>query len=145
MIADSFVSVVTVVDETSFDSDSVIALSNYLSQEYSDYEILIINRDSFTAKSNDFSNNVNILLKKLPSIRFIQISGSNDLNVLYGVGLEHAMGDFIIFFDLKNDPLNIIGQSVKECREGYDVVIDYQIEVKSLAYSFFWRSCASCS
>lgn len=137
MKADSFVSVVTVVDETSFDSDSVIALSNYLSQEYSDYEILIINRDSFTVKSNDFSNNVNILLKKLPSIRFIQISGSNDLNVLYGVGLEHAMGDFIIFFDLKNDPLNIIGQSVKECREGYDVVIGLSNRSKSLAYSFF--------
>lgn len=117
----SFVTVITVVDAARTEALCKLpALCSYLGERYSDYEVLVMAKkdaQSSCAKSLD------AMLRKVPSIRYLQLSDNVHDDVAFAAGLENAIGDFIVMMRLDCDPLETVGTAVELCKNGNDVVV----------------------
>lgn len=117
----SFVTVITVVDAARTEALCKLpALCSYLGERYSDYEVLVMAKkdaQSSCAKSLD------AMLRKVPSIRYLQLSDNVHDDVAFAAGLENAIGDFIVLMRLDCDPLKTVGTAVELCKNGNDVVV----------------------
>ena len=128
----SFVSVVSIVDETTPDLLFTLKdLEAHLSKRYSDYEILLI-----VQKQARFTQEQNLeqILAIIPSVRWIQLAADSPKEDALNAGLENAIGDFIVFFTLGKDPISIVSQSVELSKKGYDVVVGTSHAKESIAY-----------
>lgn len=117
----SFVTVITVVDAGRTEALCKLpALCSYLGERYNDYEVLVMAKkdaQSSCAKSLD------AMLRKVPSIRYLQLSDNVHDDVAFAAGLENAIGDFIVMMRLDCDPLETVGTAVELCKNGNDVVV----------------------
>lgn len=134
---DSLISVVTVLDN---DQDLIEPFlrqtSNILSKHFTDYEIILIDQ-----RSKDGSLKViQPLLSSIPFIRLVELSKGVDKDIALAAGLENAIGDFIIFLDIRHDPVDIIPHAVAQCYHGSDVVIG----VAKHAHTFLYRLLRTC-
>ncbi|MGF1726766.1 glycosyltransferase [Photobacterium nomapromontoriensis] len=117
---DSFVTVVLVINNKYNELEKYISnMSNYLYDRYSDYEIIIIDRNF---EGNSISG-VDELLCKYPSIRYILLSTDVSDDVAVAAGIENAIGDFVVNVDVNNDPIDIIDGFVQRCKSGADIVL----------------------
>lgn len=129
---ESFVSVVTVINRFTADSLSRLAeIQSELDKNFSDYEIILVVQKSL---QNVLSNRIEQILKDIPCVRYLQLSSDVNSDVIWSAGTENAIGDFIICFDLCNDPVSLIKESVEICRKGNDVVVGTTKQNHSLAY-----------
>ena len=99
MKIDSFVSLIIASENNPFDYAKLKELAENLSETYADYEILIVNSGPFIASNKKFDNEISHLLANVPAIRYIQMGNSSSLDQLFSIGLENAIGDFIILFN----------------------------------------------
>ncbi|NDL63134.1 glycosyl transferase family 2 [Acerihabitans arboris] len=130
---DSFVSVILNVDQqiTGLD-ETLLQIQRTLDTHYSDYEIVIVAHGPF--KISKFSNGAEAILQQIPSVRFIQLSGSVHHDVAWAAGLENAIGDFVVLFDPAADPISAISGIVDMCRSGTDVVVGVAKQPATPAY-----------
>ena len=129
---ESFVSVVTVISRFTADSLSRLSeIQSELDNIFSDYEIILVVQKSL---QNVLSNRIERILKDIPCVRYLQLSSDVNSDVIWSAGTENAIGDFIICFDLCNDPVSLIKESVELCRKGNDVVVGTTRQNHSLAY-----------
>lgn len=128
----SFVSVVSLVDNSTPQLVATMkTLEAYLSERYSDYEMLLI-----VQKQARFSQEKNLeaVLASVPSVRWIQLSADAPAEDAWNAGLENAIGDFIVFFTPGTDPVELVGRSVELAKKGHDVVIGTAPTAESLGY-----------
>ncbi|SFS83023.1 hypothetical protein SAMN02910357_02080 [Succinivibrio dextrinosolvens] len=129
---ESFISVVTVINRLTANSLSRLAeIQNELDTNFSDYEIILVVQKSL---QNVLSNRIEQILKEIPCVRYLQLSSDVNSDVIWSAGTENAIGDFIICFDLCNDPVSLIKDSVELCRQGNDVVVGTTRQNHSFAY-----------
>ena len=129
---ESFVSVVTVISRFTADSLSRLAeIQSELDKNFSDYEIILVVQKSL---QNVLYNRIEQILKDIPCIRYLQLASDVNSDVIWSAGTENAIGDFIICFDLCNDPVSLIKDSVELCRQGNDVVVGTTKQDHTLAY-----------
>lgn len=128
----SFISLIVALDQSNIESlSNLIEIQKELENRYSDYEILVITQHNAQAilEEEKWSE-----LKAIPCIRYIQLSNDVSTSVALSAGLENSIGDFILFFDLANDPIFIIHEAVEKSKAGHDVIIGISESKKSLAY-----------
>lgn len=136
MRSEAFVSVVILVDAIRMSIDNSLKdIQCELDKRYSDYEIVVVVQGPVLEESP--SDDIEKILSTLPSIRYIQLSGSVSNDVAWGAGLENAIGDFVILFDYLNDPVCLISKSVDKCKSGYDVVIGVANQPTTITYTAF--------
>ncbi|MBW7571011.1 hypothetical protein [Succinivibrio faecicola] len=129
---DNFVSVVTVINRFTVESLSRLSgIQNELDKNFSDYEMILVVQKS---QQNVLSYRMEQILKDIPCVRYLQLSSDVNSDVIWSAGTENAIGDFIICFDLCNDPVSLIKESVELCRKGNDVVVGTTRQKHSLAY-----------
>lgn len=122
MKSESFISVVLNTHHLSEELISKLRqIQGLLDDNYSDYEILIVSKGPYRDVPRNSA--VDLILKTIPSVRFLQLSGGVHDDVVWAAGLENAIGDFVILFDHLTDPLDVIHRAVEECKAGYDVVV----------------------
>lgn len=136
MKSDSFVSVVLVVDLTTANlHEAVIQIQSDLDRRYSDYEIVLIAQGAMPDSAS--GEQMDLMLKNLPSIRYIQLAARVHSDVAWAAGLENAIGDFVVLFDNTVDPISAISESVDICKSGFDVVVGVAKQPQTVAYRVF--------
>lgn len=132
----AFVSVILVkakIDEKKI-SSTLENLHMYLSANYSDHEIVLVDDTAPALKQFDYSK----LLRKIPFVRVIKLASQVDYQLACSAGLENAIGDYVILFDPKYDSTDLIAQSVELSKAGFDVVVGVNKSPKeSLIYKAF--------
>ncbi len=117
--SDSFVSLVLNANNfTSSIEDYLTGCYEYLDARYSDYEIIIIENGRLGKDNSGWDQ----LLKVIPSIRVISVAFEINEEKVLIVGLENAIGDYVISLDQRGDPLELISSSIDKCGNDIDVV-----------------------
>jgi hypothetical protein len=91
-------------------------LSDYLHSFYEDYELIVV-ADVVCRLSFDS------VLNSTPCIRVLEVPFVTDNDSLLSLGLDCAIGDFVVLFNPKTDPVEIIGWAVTLGQEGAGIVI----------------------
>lgn len=131
----SFVSVISVLEAGDNIGLGIVGkIQQELSNYYTDYEIVLVVQKNAQAT---VKNTIGTLLASVPCIRYLQLSNTVSRDVAWSAGLENAIGDFLVLFDLKKDPPHLIHQGVETCKSGNDVVIGIAREEQSLGYMAF--------
>ena len=129
---ETFVSLVLILDE--IDTDAFAAYLKeaqaYLNIRYSDYEILIIDQNRATFPILHQKE----LLETVPSVRWLKLSFPVEMDTALSVGIENAIGDFVLLMRPTVDPVDIIEDMVNESIEGNDVVIGISNRPRTLGY-----------
>lgn len=127
-----FVSVVLPLED--FETTYLNILENIqleLDRLFWDYEILICaSRKIYPIVAGPLE----LLLNKVPSIRYLQTAEELSYETLAACGTENSIGDFVVILDLKRDPVELIKEGVKQCSEGADVVIGRSQEEATFLY-----------
>ena len=129
-----FVSVVCIRNGQDNDLDLAAKLpetQRYLAERYVDHEIVLVLDDSAPATIRE---SVEAVIAKTPCIRYLQLSSAVNEDVLWAAGLENAIGDVVVLFDLKRDPRALIETGVNQCTNGHDVVVGVAPMRESLPY-----------
>ncbi|MDR2892129.1 MAG: glycosyl transferase family 2 [Deltaproteobacteria bacterium] len=127
---DTFISVVIVLGRNSIAySQTIQEIQRCLSNEFSDYEIIVIGNGQI--KKFDA---MEALLHDIPCIRYIQLSASVHREIAIAAGLENSIGDFSILFDYQKDPIDIIRALVDLGMSGNDIVVGTAQDSRSSVY-----------
>ncbi|SHO55972.1 glycosyltransferase [Vibrio quintilis] len=133
MKSETFVSVVLVVNNQ---ADTLInylsELSPYLSEQYSDYEIVIIDQRS----TDNIEDKLVQPLSQYQSIRHIRLSQIVTDDVALAAGIENAIGDFIVHLNIETDRCSMIEALVERGKSGSDIVICTTGKVTTFSYRF---------
>jgi hypothetical protein len=139
MKSDSFVSTLIVLDKPLVQfADKILEIQSSLDIAYSDYEIVIIGQGP--VKKN--SSNIEELLNKIPSIRYIQLSAKVESNVAWAAALENSIGDYVVLFNHESDPVKAINETVRLCKSGNDIVIGVAHRQSTFLYKVFRKVAA---
>lgn len=129
---DIFVSVVlSCKDQVEDLKNKITPIYDTLAKNYVDFEIVIIDNYSF----DNTEAYITSLLSKLESIRYIRLSSEVSSDVSLSAGLENAIGDFVVLFDISTDPVYVITNIVDKSLAESDVVIGVAKQNSSLTYS----------
>ncbi len=131
---ETFVSVVLIADDninlTEF-RNHLDELHKYLDCHYTDYEIIIIDPNTKIVSSEAKRD----ILRKTSSIRWISLVVSSlRIEQSMEIGVENAIGDYVVLMRPTIDPVNIIASMVQECSQGYDVIIGIADSPKTFSY-----------
>lgn len=101
-VQDIFVSVVVVAKSDVVDLAKYIKnLSNVLSTNYTNYEIIIIDNAATKSEIESVTN----LLNELPAIRIIKLSQQFKYDTALFAGIEVSIGDYVCTLDASLDPV----------------------------------------
>ena len=121
MKSQSFISLICVLNRDNLHSlERVARVQKTLELHYADYEILLITQKSV---AHQIQKTIGHLLGTVPSLRYLQLASDVSNDVAWSAGLENAIGDFIVLYDLVADPIDIIDQSISKCKSGTDVIV----------------------
>ena len=119
---DIFVSVVLSAEGIA-DSDSfegyVAGVERMLNSHYHHYEIVVIDDGTNPALTKSGKN----LLREVVSIRWLNTMSPSNRDVLPGVGIENAIGDYVVFLRASRDPIGIVPPLVDRCTCGKGMVV----------------------
>ena len=129
---ETFVSIVLILNNSDIISFEVNlkALQQYLEQYYSDYEIIIIDQNTPSISTSK----KNTLLKTIPSIRWIKLAFPVEMDIALNVGIENAIGDFVVLLRESVDPIEIIKKMIQQCSQGNDVIVGIAERPRTLGY-----------
>jgi hypothetical protein len=131
--SDSFVSVVLVVSRPP--PEAVGRIQRELEARYSDYEIVLIVQGPvlYPAPSGQEIS----ITERFPSVRHIQLATRVHPDIAWAAGLENAIGDFVVLFDHRADPVSSIAGVVNACRDGFDLVMGVADQPQTIPYRMF--------
>ena len=126
------ISIVTVAYEPCAELVRAIeCVTRNLEQNFQDFEVVIVCPRPGTV-TNGF---IDDLLKREPSIRFLQLANLVARDVAVAAGLENAIGDFVITLDWQRDPPECIPQLIKQATQsGSEVVIGVSGQPRTITY-----------
>ena len=129
-----FISVIVPIEKFGLEKRQTIEnIQQNLDKYYWDYELILVSsKEQFDG--NHFE--LDCLLNKVPSIRYIQLQAKLSKDVLFECGTESSIGDFVVLFDLNKDPIELIKAAVEEGARGKDILIG----VTSFNNSLFYRT-----
>lgn len=131
---ETFVSVVLIADNDIKIKDFpnyMDELHKYLNCHYTDYEIVIVDPNVRMISHEEKRK----ILKEISSIRWINlIVSSLKIEQSMEIGVENAIGDYVVLMRPTIDPVNIIANMVDECSKGYDVIIGIADSPKTFSY-----------
>jgi len=134
MKLNQFISVILINEEYKITKEYLVILSDYLELNFTDHEIIIVNR-----RTENIDNLQNIL-NEIKYLRYLKVSISPDKKnydeIQYLVGLENSVGDFVITLRPYIDPFDKILFFIKRCMEGYDIIVGKSTNVKN---SLFYK------
>lgn len=124
-----FLSVV-IIPEVTFEAE-IQLLATFLEAHFADFEIIVIERQPFALSRSRMDQ----LLNTSAGVRFLELSYGVDFETAVTLGLESAIGDYIVVFNPEQDPLEAIVASLNRCQEGYDIIVGVGTNIhKSLGY-----------
>ena len=130
---ETLVSVVLTLGDTKAATleDYLNKLQHHLSLYYSDYEIVVIDQN--------INNQINPLereniLKNISSIRWIKMAFPIEADRLPNIGIENAIGDYVVFLRPSVDPIHLVHNMVEQSSHGYNIVIGVADYPKTLLY-----------
>lgn len=128
---DCFVSVVAVLRNMSSIVEKFLrSMQRHLDQHFSDYEIVLMDQCS-----DDGTNEIiDLLLKEIPSVRYIEFASPVHEDVALASALENAIGDFVVLFFPLEDPVNCVFELVQMCRAGSDVIVGVAKQPQTFGY-----------
>jgi len=131
---DCFVSVVAVLDNIGSVLELFLTqIHEHLDSHFTDFEIVLVDQCS-----SDVTNTiVEKILRKIPSIRYIELSSQVHTDVALAAGMENAIGDFVVLISPLEDPADCVFEIVQLCRSGYDVVIGVSKKPQTFSYKLF--------
>lgn len=130
-VMECFVSVGVVVrNDRELLSERLAALEEGLRRSFSDFEILVIDRHSTDGTGAELRR----LLGQLQGVRYLHLSAPVNRQVALAAALENAIGDFIVFFDLRSDPVDAIGGIVARALAGADITVGVAETEQTLSY-----------
>lgn len=134
MKSDSFVSVVLVQSQplATLEND-LICIQSDLNERYSDYEVVVVGQGTVEA----YTLQDEAVLKKIPSLRYIQLASRVQTDVAWAAALENAIGDFVVMFNPAVSPVHAISETVAICKSGFDVVVGVAVQPRTVAYKAF--------
>ncbi|MCY9844249.1 glycosyltransferase [Vibrio caribbeanicus] len=125
----TFVSVIVPVDDNCLSvNDFIYKLYDYLVNEYSDFEVIILDIDS------RLESEINALIKQVESIRHIRLTQRVSPEVVLGAGLENAIGDFVILLNPLYDDIKLLHEFVSLGMLGSDIVVGTSKNTSTLTY-----------
>jgi polyisoprenyl-phosphate glycosyltransferase len=134
-----FLTVVIVVRNQSERLSDVLARAgDCIGPLVSDYELVVVDNasddDSIAALKNLVGES------GLSNIQVYALSKEVDTDTAFWVGLENALGDFVVVLDPLLDDIAFLPQMLEKAVEGVDVVFanNKQKPAQSLAYRFFY-------
>lgn len=132
--SDSFVSVAMV---SANDAPTILPtlqeLYAYLNESFVDFEIVIVDQHSRDGTVNLIEGE----LERCKSLRLIELAFPVAFDVAMAAALENAIGDFVVVFSPRQDPVSCIGALVQQCKAGSDIVVGIASQHDSLAYRIF--------
>ena len=130
---ETFASIVLTVDsyDASFE-EKIVGLSDYLSERFNDYEIIIVK--NLERKRSGLDPIENKILGQIRGVRLLQMAQVCDYQTLVYAGLENSIGDVVILFSLWNDPLEVIGSLVDRILDGCDVMVGCDRKISTFVY-----------
>jgi len=87
--------------------------------------------------ANSYTLQDEAVLKKIPSLRYIQLASQVQPDVAWAAALENSIGDFVVMFNPDVDPLHAISETVNLCKSGFDIVVGVATQSRTLAYRVF--------
>lgn len=140
---DIFVSLVSVLgSEHSASVIQHIRESIALLQDcYSNFELVLVDNDS----PIEVIASVRSLLDEIPSIRVIRLSRKRDYDSAIFSGMDAAIGDFTVVFEIGSDPVSAVPEFVDQLVSGADIVQGNAVSKDSITRrtsrnAFFWFS-----
>jgi glycosyltransferase involved in cell wall biosynthesis len=113
-------------------SERLPAVEQELRRRFSDFEILVVDRHS----TDGTGTHVRGLLRRLRAVRYLYLSAPVSRQVALAAALENAIGDFIVFFDLRSDPVEAVGGIVAQALGGTDITVGVAETEQTLPYRF---------
>jgi hypothetical protein len=134
----SLVSVVVLAESYGADDFQVNIqhLSDYLHNSYEDYELIIV-ADAVCSLRFD------LVLNSTPCVRVLEVPFVTDKDSLLSLGLDCAIGDFVVLFNPTTDPVELISSAVTEGEEGNDIVIGQDSNMRRGLFYTLMRPVAS--
>lgn len=133
MKSEAFISVVAVIERPPSNlKEQIGKLQRLLDSSYSDYEILLVLQGPARPRLSD--SQAETILATVPCVRMIQLASRVQPEVARVAGLENAIGDFVLLYDIMHDPLSVITDAVEICRRGTDVVVGVSRTQPALFY-----------
>ncbi len=128
---EAFISLVIIPEQgQTFEAD-IQNLDVFLEAQFQDFEILIIERKPLALSRS----RVDQVLNECAGVRFLELSYEVDFDIAVTLGLESAIGDYVVIFDPIQDPLEAITASLDRCQTGYDIIVGVGANIqKSLGY-----------
>lgn len=132
---DILVSVVIALEDRDipFLEDYLKKLHAHLDHHYNDYEMIVLDRNtdiSYRLKKD--------ILEDISSIRWIKATYLVDVKMLLNIGIENAIGDYMIYLRAIIDPPSLIHEMVTKCSK-YDMVVGVADYPKTLGYKIVRR------
>lgn len=110
--------IVTRNDENLIDR-TLKQINEVLNRNYPNYEILIIDNNSF----DNTINKIRSLYLSIPNIRIIKLSKTYDMDIAFTAGLDNCIGDYALLLDIHFVSPKKIPLFLKELVKGYGLVI----------------------
>ncbi|NOT10848.1 MAG: glycosyltransferase [Methylococcaceae bacterium] len=132
-----FLSVVFVVrNQSNYLEDILLQAGSCLSTLVSDYELIIVDNSSR-------DDSVNILKKLtaengLPNLQVYALTKEVDSDTASWVGLENALGDFVVVIDPLTDSINFLPEMLDKAVCGADVVFANNLKNKPAQSIPYW-------
>lgn len=79
-------------------------LAKYLENHYHTFEILIVSNGLCEYENKKLAAHI----KSLANIRVLRLVSKVNFDTAVSAGLENSIGDYVVFFDIYNDPIDII-------------------------------------
>jgi len=118
--ADVYVSVLAVVqNQASILAEFLRETLGILEQNYSNYEILIVDN----ASTDDTPTVVKKLLEQHRCVRYLRLSRELETELAITAGLDATIGDFVVNIHPEFDPPALTPTLVALCRNGSEVVV----------------------
>lgn len=121
MSKDSYiVSVASIINNDEKVIESFIEdLSNVLSENYTNYEIVLVENGSKDASASLIKS----IQTKYQNIRLVVLSKQYDEEIARTAALDNSIGDYVIMLDVNYDPPSVIPEMVEKAKSGFDLVI----------------------
>jgi len=131
---ETFISVILVMkNNNNYFLEYLDKLAPYLEKHYYDYEILIIDQISNDYNTNKIDNS----LRRHKSIRHIFLSKIVSEEIAIAVGMENAIGDFIINLNIEFDSFKLVNKLVNKGVKGNDIIVCVSDKITSFLYKYF--------
>jgi glycosyltransferase involved in cell wall biosynthesis len=127
-----FLSVVFVLKNRSADIERIASEAcEKLPYYVNDFEIIIIDNASTDNSLDKYQKLTSV--DGLPNIQVYALTSEVDIDVAVCVGLECALGDYVLVFNPFTDDINLIPDMLEKATAGYDVVFGFNDRKKKTA------------